>query len=619
MPLKDKQIYRVIDDVNSYYRINSESKRELLLNKYPNAAAAYSLRLLDGYYRGPLVRVRRNDGAEVDVYPDYNNELSLDSLVTNVVNDTTTDPVSDEDATFTKTLQSLGEFVYAPNYSTEPAVSATVCVWYDQSSTDGVANDNDASQNVADNQPLIVNAGVLVEENGKPALAEHSGAFKDLQVATINFSADSGSFIAVNKPTTSANEVYAFGSNLRLATNTGRNGYFAGSTYIYSTSSSANQALRVAFGGTTDAVAVNGASLTTGGAGNLALTLTAVRIYSSFQEFVVYPSNQSTNRTDIEEDINSFYQIDGYTPTPKLIDLTQALAVENGDTIADGTPAAAYSLRLLSSTYNGPLVRIRRTIDNTEVDVYPDSDGEFSIYSTIQDGGTELTTGVTGGSTDKTTLHEFLYGQDTDCMVVVWYDQSGNSNDATQTTTGNQPKIYDSSTGVITENGKPAVQTDGSNDSMALASTINFTDLTWLTVTKKSDATNKGSIIFYGSPSSGYGGDDVDNRGNPFLQVYGSEVLIQKQLGNTSASGGEINQHLSYYNRNGTNASGGINGEVNTEATVATTTYNLIELFRYGSDYNFEGLVQELVLYNSNKKSDRSGIESNINQHYNIY
>jgi hypothetical protein len=38
----------------------------------------------------------------------------------------------------------------------------------------------------------------------------------------------------------------------------------------------------------------------------------------------------------------------------------------------------------------------------------------------------------------------------------VWYDQSGNSNDATQTTTANQPQIV-SSGAVIVENGKPAV------------------------------------------------------------------------------------------------------------------------------------------------------------------
>jgi hypothetical protein len=152
---------------------------------------------------------------------------------------------------------------------------------------------------------------------------------------------------------------------------------------------------------------------------------------------------------------------------------------------------------------------------------------------------------------------------------------------------------------------------------MSLTSTISFNDLTWFTVTKKNDTAGNGSIIFYGA-SSTYGGDDVDNQGNPRLQATGA-ALIRNTLNNTSASGGEINQHLSYYNRNGTNASGGLNGEVKSEATVATTAFSLTKLFQYGATYNYEGLVQELVLYDSSKKSDRSGIEGNINDYYNIY
>lgn len=256
--------------------------------------------------------------------------------------------------------------------------------------------------------------------------------------------------------------------------------------------------------------------------------------------------------------------------------------------------AAAYSLRLLDTDYTGSAIRVRRASDNTEQDIGFDGNGDL----------------------DTTSLATFCSG--TDGFVKVWYDQSGNANDATQTTTGSQPKIYDSATGVITENGKPAIQTDGSDDTMSLTSTINFTDLTWFTVTKKADTDSNGSIIFFGGGSNAYGGDDVDNQGNPRLQASGA-AIIRNTLGNTSASGGEINQHLSYYNRNGTNASGGLNGEVNTEATVATTTFGLTELFQYGSNYKYEGLVQELVLYDSNKKSDRSGIESNINTYYSIY
>ena len=95
--------------------------------------------------------------------------------------------------------------------------------------------------------------------------------------------------------------------------------------------------------------------------------------------------------------------------------------------------AAAYSLRQLRTAYTGSAIRVRRASDNTEQDIGFDGSGEL----------------------DTTSLASFCSG--TNGFVAKWYDQSGNANDATQTTAANQPKIYDSVTGVITENGKPTV------------------------------------------------------------------------------------------------------------------------------------------------------------------
>jgi hypothetical protein len=337
------------------------------------------------------------------------------------------------------------------------------------------------------------------------------------------------------------------------------------------------------------------------------------------QELIIYPSDQSTNRTDIEEDINSFYQIDGYTPTPKLIDLTQALAVQNGGTIADGTPAAAYSLRLLSSTYNGPLVRIRRTIDNTEVDVYPDSDGEFSIYSTIQDGGTELTTGVTGGTTDKTTLHEFLYGVETNCFVVRWYDQSSdnpaNGNHATQDIETAQPKIYDSSTGVITKNGNYAAYS-GSGQHL-ISDTPISNDGNWLAlaVAARIDSTTKlmglqssslvSQLLNY-TPTYlqtlGYNGSSVSDISGIFTATTDVKLLCSQLASGTLEAivNGQSNGGVSLSNQ--------------------VTTAQPLGIFCKGSaSETFNGYISEAIFYASNQSSNRVDIEQNINQHYNIF
>ena len=105
--------------------------------------------------------------------------------------------------------------------------------------------------------------------------------------------------------------------------------------------------------------------------------------------------------------------------------------------------AAAYSVRKLRTAYTGNAIRVRRSSDNAESDI-----------------------GFSGDNIDTATLTSFCSG--TNGFVTTWYDQSGNGRNATQTTAGNQPQIV-SSGSVILENGKPALQFDGSNDGFALS------------------------------------------------------------------------------------------------------------------------------------------------------
>lgn len=79
-------------------------------------------------------------------------------------------------------------------------------------------------------------------------------------------------------------------------------------------------------------------------------------------------------------------------------------------------PARAYSTRRLSSAYIGPLIRVRRSSDNAEQDIY-----------------------ASGLEVDTVALTTFVGANDG--FVTKMYDQSGNSQDATQTTTGDQKSI----------------------------------------------------------------------------------------------------------------------------------------------------------------------------------
>ena len=55
---------------------------------------------------------------------------------------------------------------------------------------------------------------------------------------------------------------------------------------------------------------------------------------------------------------------------------------------------------------------------------------------------------IAGNDSDSIYIRDVNITEVTNGFVAVWYDQSGDANNATQTTTSNQPKIYDASTGV---------------------------------------------------------------------------------------------------------------------------------------------------------------------------
>jgi hypothetical protein len=102
----------------------------LLLDTYSGAAAAYSLRLLRSAYTGSAIRVRRaSDNTEQDI-----------GFVNNVLD-----------------TSSLTSFCSGTN--------GFVKTWYDQS-----GNGRDATQSTAANQPQIVSSGSVILEGTKPSL-----------------------------------------------------------------------------------------------------------------------------------------------------------------------------------------------------------------------------------------------------------------------------------------------------------------------------------------------------------------------------------------------------------------------------------------------------------------
>lgn len=142
--------------------------------------------------------------------------------------------------------------------------------------------------------------------------------------------------------------------------------------------------------------------------------------------------------------------------------------------------AAAYSLRKLRTAYTGAAIRVRRSSDNTETDI-----------------------GFNGSNQLDTTALSTFCGLGNG-FVTNWYDQSGNSKNATQTTTSLQPYIYFSGS-VITRNGKPALQNSGYNYLVASTASGSGAGIlyNWCFSAYNNDNLNVANLIVYEVPNTG--------------------------------------------------------------------------------------------------------------------
>lgn len=254
--------------------------------------------------------------------------------------------------------------------------------------------------------------------------------------------------------------------------------------------------------------------------------------------------------------------------------------------------AAAYSLRRLRTAYTGNLIRVRRSSDNTEQDFGYDSNN-------VLDTAALLTFCGAGNG-----------------FVTTWYDQSGNANNATQTTAAYQPQIV-SSGAMITTNGKNSIKFDGSNDFLATTGTpFSATENTLIAVSKEDTISSYRRLFNIGNYTNGRflgsaaGTDDM-------LAVFNNATL-------TCAGGVAISQNVSImYNITTTGYLRNNGAQVNT-VTATNTSYGNVNLY-LGNDslnyagYYWNGIGQEFIFYPTEQSANVTGIESNINTFYSIY
>ena len=536
-----------------------------LLDDYPGAAAAYSLRQLSSTYSGDSIRVRRaSDNAESDI-----------GFVSGQLD--------------TSTLETFCS-----------GTDGFVTTWYDQS-----GNNRDVVQSTAANQPQIVSSGSAITDNTKNAI-DFDGVndgFKEsltsnsvtpyVVISVQNSDKTSGTQsivrIGATKPT-----IHRFdNSNYRIYSGDPAGSFdsqtnCAVSTQLllesYFTSTTVNQYVNSASGNNDTGV---NASIT--GAIEIGATTGFSEYFDGkIQELIIYGSDQSSNRTNIETNINSQYNIYWDGSQTSLLD-------------SYGGSAAAYSLRALSSSYTGALIKVRRASDNAEQDIYAKYDGTLN--------------------TDA--LESFCSG--TNGYVTTWYDQSGNGNDATQSTSANQPKIV-SSGSTITENGKPALNYDGTNHYLSASNVSSFDNQLEVSIISINKYTRDVNVV-YATNMNGY--TNSTNAHQLFYRFDGDIYFLGRNQSGVaqsviSANNSLNNQYLQFSAINSSSSiSLSVNGNniIQTNLDIATpTTNNSIGIGGNGTATNlFEGTLQEIVLYPSDQSTNRANIESNINNHYNIY
>jgi hypothetical protein len=289
-------------EVATYYNLVSQLQTNLkrqntLLDTYSGAAAAYSLRRIgpSGYF-GPAIRVRRDsDNTLRDI--GFTSDGQLDTV-------------------------GLLDFVGVTG-------SGFVNTWYDQS-----GNSRNLSQATNVNQPLVSISGSIVVQDIKPALS-FNGSRRLSYTSNATFLSNVSVFSVFKSDTTKTfQNVFGFGNNI------GSSGVFTFYNYwgagvglnkrVINTntwaiadgnsttnkelwSSISSNTVRTLNINTTPQTLDNTGVTINLQLGNIGISSTdnTYALQGTVQENLIYPSDQTTNRSAIELNINSNYKIFG--------------------------------------------------------------------------------------------------------------------------------------------------------------------------------------------------------------------------------------------------------------------------------------------------------------------
>ena len=525
-----------------------------LLDTYTGAAAGYSTRRLASSAT-VLMRVRRSgDDIEADVEFDSNNEISLTSPISNASSGTYTD---------------LADFV---DHSTTPR-DAFVDEWKDQS-----GSSNHAAQATAANQPKLYDAinGLLIF-NGKTYVNAQNNCLLPAPLVQ----SQPLTIFAVARVTSAPQRILhdnGFSFQHNVVTRLSAGVALDGATTIDNTSQHIFGALA---NGTSSKVFYDGTEDASGDAGTTGLNIPSIFTRTSVTtsgtpyayEMVIYGGDETSNRSGIEQNMNSHYLI--YQPTDAPT--SGLLATYTG-------AAAAYSVRQLSDKAVIAL-RIRRDSDDEEINIGFDANGDL----------------------DTTAISDFC--STANGYVTRWWDQSTNGNHADQATDASQPQIYNG-TAVITENGKPMIKPSDANDGFsAIALDMSGSTISMFSVVR-AEVDNSIMVHFGGTLTermfTGTSGSTLSDGGQAGMTPASAELFFNGSTQGIGATRGEV--YTQFYQNQTLGTWVGLTALNGTTVNISSNS-NFWQMFS----------MQEIIFWESDQSSNRTGIESNVNTYFSIY
>jgi hypothetical protein len=249
-----------------------------------------------------------------------------------------------------------------------------------------------------------------------------------------------------------------------------------------------------------------------------------------------------------------------------------------------GMPDAAFSLRKLTPTSTN-CIRVRRSSDNTETNI-------------------GFVANTPNSPIDTAALLSFVGAGNG--FVVTAYNQNTSGTDFEEATASLQPRIVNA--GVLETNGSlPSILfVSGSNSRLFNTSLKGKTNLTTFRIHDTSTTTY---VSFVGDVGAGSNYNYVAAQGDTSTVItsnYGTPSLFV----NGSAPSPLTNRNHVYNAQNGRKV---ISEKGN------TSTWNNFKIGNYGSGASFIGHMPEFIAYFSDQLSQRTAIETNINDYYNVF